>query len=135
MRCVYKHDATHCLLNAALSFVCNQVHCDLELAHCEQVGSTPSHLIFFRLRGEGRTMKGYTSKIEPDTYLQLSHALQTLRLCSCTGLRPISGERGWSSAFFFLDWWFVAGRSLLSTLAVVSVMVGKRQGGLDGNLC
>lgn len=41
--------ATHCLLNAARSLVCSQVHCDLEAAHCEQVGSLPSHLIFLRL--------------------------------------------------------------------------------------
>ena len=43
---------THCLLRAALSLVCNHVHWLLDAAHCEHVGSTPSHLIFLRL-GEG----------------------------------------------------------------------------------
>lgn len=50
---------THCLLSAARSFVCSQVHWEPEVAHWEQVGSLPSHLIFFRLgngeRGEQRT--------------------------------------------------------------------------------
>ena len=45
---------THCLLKAALSFVCNQVHADLDAAHCEHVGSLPSHLIFLRLAIERR---------------------------------------------------------------------------------
>lgn len=40
---------TYCLLSAALSFVCNQVHWDLEVTHCVHVGSFPSHFIFFRL--------------------------------------------------------------------------------------
>ena len=41
---------TYCRLRAALSLVWSQVHWLLEVAHCEQVGSTPSHLIFLRLR-------------------------------------------------------------------------------------
>ena len=40
---------THCLLSAALSFVCSQVHWVLDVEHWEQVGSFPSHFIFFRL--------------------------------------------------------------------------------------
>ena len=44
-----EEENTHCLLNAALSFVCNHVHWDFELEHWEQQGSLPSHLIFLRL--------------------------------------------------------------------------------------
>ena len=48
---------THCLLSAALSLVCSQVHWLLEAMHWEHVGSTPSHLIFLRLEG-GRKGEG-----------------------------------------------------------------------------
>ena len=44
---------THCRLRAALSLVWSQVHWLLDVAHCEHVGSTPSHLIFLRLEEAG----------------------------------------------------------------------------------
>jgi hypothetical protein len=54
----FEQHKTYCLLSAARSLVCNHVHCDPEVAHWEQVGSFPSHLIFFRLLKERSWVMG-----------------------------------------------------------------------------
>ncbi len=65
-----------------------------------QIGSTPSHLIFFFLRKNQHSETGRARC--NDAHLQLSQALQTLLRCSDIGLSPASGGNDGSSARFFI---------------------------------
>lgn len=57
------------------------------------------------------------------TYLQLSQALQTRRLCSWRGLEVASSRICSSSITFFLDWTIAEGSS---PLAIVGVGEGEK---------
>src|SRR6266436_7522552 len=46
-----------------------------------------------------------TNESQRCTHLQDSHALHTLRRCSCKGCFPTSSGKVSSSMRFFFDWW------------------------------